>query len=79
MPLSLSSDVYLKQLSGDLSAYTRHAGRRTIEVEDTVLLLRRQRIVSEKKPFEYLVNRHLPLEYLEELLPCALAGKDVYP
>ena len=74
-----SSDLYLKQLSSDLAAYTKHAGRRTIELEDTVLLLRRQRIISEKKPFEYLINHHLPLEYSEELLPCVMAGKDIHP
>ena len=59
--------------------YAAHAGRRTIELEDVVLLLRRQRVVSDKRPFEFLVNEHLPLEYVEEVLPCALAGKEVIP
>ena len=71
--------MYLKQASSDVAAYTAHAGRKTIEIEDVVLLLKRQRVVSENRPFEYLVNTYLPLEYAEELLPCAVAGKDVSP
>lgn len=69
----------MKQAGLDLAAYTAHAGRRTIDLDDVVLLLRRQRLISEKQPFEYQVNKHLPLEYVEELLPCALAGKEVIP
>ena len=77
--LSCSTEVYLKQASGDIAAYTTHAGRKTIEVQDIVLLLKRQRFITEDRPFEYLVNSYLPLEHAEELLPCAKAGKDVIP
>ena len=77
--INFSSEVYLKQASNDLAVYTTHAGRKTIELEDVVLLLQRQRVISENKPFEYLVNTYLPLEYAEEVLPCALAGKEVVP
>ena len=69
----------MKQASGDLAAYASHAGRRTLELEDVVLLMKRQRIISDKNTFEFLVNDHLPLEYAEQLLPCALAGKEVVP
>ena len=56
-----------------------HAGRKTIEIEDIVLLMKRQRFISEDRPFEFLVNDYLPLEHAEELLPSAVAGKDVIP
>ena len=69
----------MRQASGDLTVYASHAGRKTLELEDVVLLLKRQRIISDKDPFEFLVNEHLPLEYAEQLLPCALAGKEVVP
>ena len=69
----------MKQASKDIAVYAAHAGRKTVDVDDVLLLLQRQRVVSEKRPFEYLVNEHLPLEYAEQLLPCATAGKDVTP
>ena len=71
--------MYLKQASRDIAVYAAHAGRKTVDVEDVVLLLQRQRVVTENRPFEYLVNEHLPLEYVEQLLPCAVAGKDITP
>ena len=76
---SYSTEIYLKHASEDLAVFARHAGRRTIEVEDVILLLRRQRHISESQGFEYLVNTYLPLEYIEELLPCAVAGKRIVP
>ena len=71
--------MYLKRCSKDLAEYAGHAGRKTLEVDDVILLMRRQRFISETESFEYLVNTHLPLEYVEELLPCAVAGKRIVP
>ena len=74
-----SSEVYLKRCTQDLATYASHAGRKTVEVDDAVLLMKRQRFISGTETFEYLVNTHLPLEYVEELLPCAVAGKKIVP
>ena len=71
--------MYLRQASEDVAVYSSHASRRTIDVQDVVLLLKRQRFITEKQSFEYLVNTHLPLEYVEELLPCAQAGRKIIP
>ena len=71
--------MFLKRASQDLVEYARHAGRKTLEVDDVVLLLKRQRLLTESETFEYLVNSHLPLEYVQELLPCAVAGKKIVP
>lgn len=72
-----SSSQYLKQMCDDLARYSRHAGRRTITLEDAILLLKRQRnslkgherLMNDEQSFEYLVNSYLPMEYAEELLP----------
>ena len=69
----------MKQASNDIAAYVAHAGRKTIEIEDIVLLMKRQRFISEDRPFEFLVDSYLPLEHAEQLLPSAVAGKDVIP
>ena len=50
-----------------------------MEVEDAILLMKRQRFISGSETFEYLVNTHLPLEYVEELLPCTVAGRKIVP
>ena len=71
--------MYLKRCSQDLATYAGHAGRKTIEVDDAILLMKRQRFITDSETFEYLVNTHLPLEYVEELLPCTLAGKKIVP
>ena len=71
--------MYLKQCSKDLVAFSSHAGRKTVHVDDVILLLKRQRLITDIETFEYLVNTHLPLEYIEELLPCAVAGKKIVP
>ena len=76
---SYSSEAYLKQACKDVSIFARHAGRKTIEVDDVNVLLQRQREITSTRSFEYLVNTHLPLEYAEELLPCAKMGKCVVP
>lgn len=70
--LVTSSEEYLKQASADLHAYSKHAGRKSIILDDVILLLRRQREVRGDRTFEYLVNTYLPMEHAEKLLPCTL-------
>lgn len=71
--LTLSCEGYLKQASRDVAVYSKHAGRQTVDVDDVKLLMRRQREITSTSSFEYLVNTHLPLEYIEELLLCTRA------
>ncbi len=77
--LLFSTADYLEQASNDLACYSRHAGRRTITVDDVKLLLHRQkgadkfqRVINSKQTFERMVNTYLPMEYTEQLLPCVL-------
>ena len=72
-------ELYLGQASDDLSVYARHAGRRTVAVDDVLLLLKRQRQLTHKETFEFLASEHLPLEYVQELLPCTVACKHLVP
>uniref|UniRef100_A0A669R587 CENP-T/Histone H4 histone fold domain-containing protein n=1 Tax=Phasianus colchicus TaxID=9054 RepID=A0A669R587_PHACC len=71
------SERYFKQISSDLEAYSQHAGRKTVEMADMELLMRRQGLVTDKIPLHVLVERHLPLEYRKLLIPIAVSGNKV--
>ncbi|NWR61673.1 CENPT protein, partial [Bucorvus abyssinicus] len=73
------SERYFKQLSNDLEAYTNHAGRKTVEMADLEMLMRRQGLVTDKMPLHVLIERHLPLEYRKLLIPVATSGNKVIP
>ncbi|NXO82882.1 CENPT protein, partial [Sitta europaea] len=73
------SERYFKQLSDDLEAYTRHAGRKTVEKADLEVLMRRQGLVTDKMPLNVLIERYLPLEYRKLLIPIAVSGNKVIP
>lgn len=73
------SERYFKQISSDLEAYSQHAGRKTVEMADVELLMRRQGLVTDKMPLHVLVERHLPLEYRKLLIPIAVSGNKVIP
>ncbi|KAM6380743.1 centromere protein T isoform 3-T3 [Pluvialis apricaria] len=73
------SERYFKQLSCDLEAYTNHAGRKTVEMADLEVLMRRQGLVTDKMPLCVLIERYLPLEYRKLLIPVAVSGNKVIP
>ncbi|XP_009892759.1 PREDICTED: centromere protein T [Charadrius vociferus] len=73
------SERYFKQLSSDLEAYTNHAGRKTVEMADLEVLMRRQGLVTDKMPLCVLIERYLPLEYRKLLIPVAVSGNKVIP
>ncbi|KAM6118110.1 centromere protein T isoform 3-T3 [Pterocles gutturalis] len=70
---------YFKQLSDDLEAYSKHAGRKTVEKADLEVLMRRQGLVTDKMPLHVLIERYLPLEYRKLLIPIAVSGNKVIP
>ncbi|XP_038609670.1 centromere protein T [Tachyglossus aculeatus] len=74
-----SLDRYFRQLGDDLEVFTSHAGRKTVEVEDLELLMRRQGLVTDDVSLHVLVERHLPMEYRRLLIPCATSGNRVSP
>ncbi|XP_032051427.1 centromere protein T isoform X3 [Aythya fuligula] len=72
-------EKYFKQLSDDLEVYAHHAGRKTVEMADLELLMRRQRLVTDKMPLHVLIERYLPMEYRKLLIPVAVSGNKVIP
>jgi hypothetical protein len=73
------SHQFFLQASEDLTAYSDHAKRHGIEVEDVACLFRRQRATGPTQPIEDLVRRFLPLEYVEEVVQVARANNMLDP
>ncbi|KAI0390668.1 hypothetical protein F5Y17DRAFT_49829 [Xylariaceae sp. FL0594] len=71
-----ASDWFFEQLGDDLSAYAKHAGRKTIDESDMVTLMRRQRQTNASTTPFALAQRHLPRELLQELrMPVPVPSK----
>ncbi|KAL7866912.1 hypothetical protein AOLI_G00147260 [Acnodon oligacanthus] len=70
---------YFDRLADDLEAYSAHAKRKTIEVEDVELLMRRQGFVTDSTPVNVLIEKFLPLEYRKLLIPVATSGNKLIP
>ncbi|XP_059381890.1 centromere protein T [Carassius carassius] len=70
---------YFERLADDLEAYATHAKRKTIEVEDFELLMRRQGFVTDTTPVNILIEKYLPMEYRKLLIPVATSGNKVIP
>ncbi|XP_053269212.1 centromere protein T [Pleuronectes platessa] len=72
-------DKFFERLADDLETYAAHAKRKTIEVEDVVLLLKRQGHVNDKVPVEVLIEKYLRMEQRKLLIPIATSGNVVIP
>lgn len=70
---------YFERLADDLEVYATHAKRKTIEMEDFELLMRRQGFVTDSMPINILIEKYLPLEYRKLLIPVATSGNKVIP
>ncbi|XP_028665455.2 uncharacterized protein LOC114657739 isoform X2 [Erpetoichthys calabaricus] len=70
---------YFDRLADDLGAYVHHAKRKTLEMADIELLMKRQGFVTRKTPLNVLIEQHLPLEYRKLLIPVASSGNKVTP
>ncbi|XP_073727590.1 uncharacterized protein cenpt isoform X2 [Misgurnus anguillicaudatus] len=70
---------YFDRLADDLEVYATHAKRKTIEIEDFELLMRRQGFVTDSMPVNILIEKYLPLEYRKLLIPVATSGNKVVP
>ncbi|XP_057682434.1 centromere protein T [Corythoichthys intestinalis] len=72
-------DKFFDRMADDLETFAAHAGRKTIEVEDCELLLRRQGHVNDKVPVEVLIERYLRMDQRRMLIPVATSGNVVFP
>ncbi|XP_070575613.1 centromere protein T-like [Ptychodera flava] len=73
------SEKFLQKSFKFLHLYAKHANRKTITKEDVELLMRRQRFVTDKQSLNNLIEKMLPLEYRQELIPIARSGNKLEP
>ncbi|KGO71253.1 Histone-fold [Penicillium italicum] len=62
-----ASSWYFEQASQDLAAYSKHAGRKTIDESDVTTLLRRQRHINSSTTVFSLAQKHLPKELQQDM------------
>ncbi|DAA76833.1 TPA_exp: Uncharacterized protein A8136_7062 [Trichophyton benhamiae CBS 112371] len=62
-----ATDWFFEQASGDLSTYSKHSGRKTIDETDVIALMRRQRHVGRNASVFALAQKHLPKELLQDI------------
>ncbi|PGH26709.1 hypothetical protein AJ80_01655 [Polytolypa hystricis UAMH7299] len=62
-----ATDWFFEQASEDLSTYSKHAGRKTIDETDVMALMRRQRQVGKNMSAFALAQKHLPKELLQDI------------
>ncbi|XP_061911684.1 centromere protein T isoform X2 [Entelurus aequoreus] len=77
--LKETMDKFFDRMAEDLETFAHHAKRKTIEVEDVVLLLRRQGHVNDKVPVEVLIEKYLRMDQRRLLIPMATSGNIVIP
>lgn len=60
--LSQATDWFFEQVADDLGAYARHAKRKTIEEADVIMLMKRQKVISDTVTPFALASKLLPRE-----------------
>ncbi|XP_062606251.1 centromere protein T-like isoform X2 [Saccostrea cucullata] len=73
------TEEYFDQVAHDLEAFAHHAGRRTIDERDVELLLKRQKFITKTTSLTHLVEKYLPLELRQEIIPIARSGNKIFP
>ncbi|KAM0150516.1 hypothetical protein ACHAQE_008425 [Botrytis cinerea] len=62
-----ATDWFFEQISDDLSTYSEHAGRKTIDESDVLMLMRRQRQTNATTTPFSLAQSRLPRELLQDV------------
>lgn len=75
LAIEQASDWFFEQVSEDVTMYSDHAGRRTIEESDVVTLMGRQKLVGKNQTVFSLAQKFLPRELVGEIRIRPTKGK----
>lgn len=76
------TDLFFEQMADDLNNYKANQPERLqdeITEDDILLLMKRQRIVTEKQSIESVIHKYLPKEYYDITCQSAIAYNRLYP
>lgn len=73
------TDKYFENTSKNLENYALHAGRKTIDESDVILMMKRQGFITDKQPLDIHIENILPLEMRQEIVPMATAFNILTP
>ena len=66
--LEQATEWFFEQIGEDLEAYSKHAGhRKRVDESDVLMLMRRQRVVTEPGALRELAREFLPRDVRKEL------------
>ncbi|KAI8644432.1 hypothetical protein BD408DRAFT_413429 [Parasitella parasitica] len=76
------SDLFFEQMVDDLKSYKANQPpylRDEITEDDIILLMKRQKIITDKQSIEATIHKYLPKEYADLACQSALANNHLYP
>lgn len=65
-----SADDFIEYISKELEVYAVHAGRKTINMSDVILFMKREKYLTGNETFSSLVNKYMCDEHISEVVPC---------
>lgn len=57
-------------MSEELEVYALHAGRKTINIDDVILFMKREKLITGNETFSSLANKYMCDEHVREIVPC---------
>eukprot|EP00049_Salpingoeca_infusionum_P013436 m.250932 g.250932 ORF g.250932 m.250932 type:complete len:148 (-) comp15445_c4_seq6:605-1048(-) len=72
-------NAFVEQLGSTLNQYSAKVGRATIDLDAVERLFQQQGLVHDAASMNHLIRSHLPMEYVEALIPMAMAGNTTHP
>ena len=65
-----SADDFIEYVSKELEIYALHAKRKTINLSDVILLMKREKYLIGNETFSSLANKYMCDEHVSEIVPC---------
>eukprot|EP00056_Hartaetosiga_gracilis_P018324 m.10521 g.10521 ORF g.10521 m.10521 type:complete len:367 (-) comp6636_c0_seq1:159-1259(-) len=74
-----SLDAFVGDFAESLRRTAKEQGRTTVSVKDVEIQMLRQGLISSSLELRQLIHKHLPMEYVEHLLPSATVSNKLHP
>ena len=69
MVSNCSADDYIEYISKELEAYAHHAKRTTINLDDVILFMKREKFITGNETFQSIANKYMCDEHIKEIIP----------